>query len=456
MSIQINRGPTFSYDNTRPTLYGGATTSCCPPLFDLTCSDGSIGVFHSGGEFALALQWFGLQRARYRREEVNYLQFMGAIRRQANDTSLPGVPDAICDPGDSTTFGKVCTDFKDCFGLIKIIGDPMVDGGNSLPYCQFSPRVFINGQTIVDDAAWHEANVTETMWATFVYNLLWGIKDNAANKMGHYGLWSLLQGYGDARDYVYPCDELKPKHLDWAGNEMCNATPMAGITLNGQALVAEFRTNLYSTLRSIFRALKRQMAKTRGITGMAFSYGDFALMGPAEAFDCLIQCAVCFTECNNNNQYMDTERAALALQQLRNGGEGYGEIVIDGFRIPLIPFDPELISEDSAGALTRTGTLRNADGTFNFMFLFRGVGTSRFLYPEFNPMDDSTRWPTRDNGMVQLYEETSDVCVKAGARMEWRWDKRGSMFQTLIQNVKCEQILPNNILGTLGVATTTC
>lgn len=453
----VQRGQTFTYDPTIPSPYGGPAALCCPPLFDLSCNDGSIGIFHTGGEFSQAMAWFGTRRARAVREEVTYLQYMGALKRTAGDTSLPGVPEDICGMGDCARFGANCTDVKECFGLLKICGEPVVDGGNSLPYCERDLRVTIDGQVIANDAEWHEANVTEALWNTWVYNLMWGYRNTTTQKFGHWGLASLLQFYpaGDPRNYTYACPELTPKILDWAGNPACGAAPMPGITLNGVALVDEFRTNLYQTLRAILRALIRQINRTRGLTSLNFNYGDWAILAPAEVFDCLIQCAVCFTECAGNCLNLDTERAALMLQELRNGGIGWGELNFDGFRVPLIPFDPALFVEDDAGAVTIEGSMRNADGTYNLMLLYRGSGGNRILQPEFNPLDDGT-WPTRDNGMVQLYEERSDICVKTGARAEWRWEKRGVMFQTLIKNVKCESILPSSILLNPEPATSSC
>jgi len=448
------------YSNTNPTIYGGPAVSCCPPLFDLSCNDGSIGIFHTGGELEMAMRWFGLRAARSVRETVNFLQYMGGLRRTPGDTTMPGTPANICEPGDCATFGTPCTDVKECFGLLKICGDPVVDGGNSLPYCERDPRVTIGGESIANDEAWHEMNVTEATWNTFVYNLLWSYRLPSAsgpipaNPFGHYGLWSLLHGFGDARDYVYPCPELAPKILDWAGNPACSPTPQAGITLNGQALADEYTTNIYDTLRSIFRALQRQISRTRGLMSGAFQYGDWAILGPQEAFDCLIECAVCFTECNNDFMQMDSERAAIRLQELREAGEGFGELRFDRFRVPLIPFDPTLITDDGTTVAELPG-LRNADGTYNLLFLYRGSGNNRVLQPEFNPLSDGT-WPTRDNGMVQLYMDTQDVCRKMGARLEWRWHKVGMSFSFIIKNIECAQILPNQLVQTFQRAETTC
>lgn len=453
----VQRGPVITYDSALPTLYGGPAALCCPPLFNLSCSDGSVGIFHTGGEFAQALQWFGRRRARAVREEVNYLQFMGSLRRKSGDTSLPGVPETICEPGDSASFGAACTDIKDCFGLLKVSGDPVVDGGNSLPYCERDVRVTIDGEMIENDQAWHEANATEALLATWAYNLMWGFRNATNQKFGHWGLASLLQFYPalDARNYVYPCPELTPKVLDWNGHPACSAAAMAGITLNGVALNAEFRTNLYFTIRAILRALIRQINRTRGLTALNFNYGDWALMAPAEIFDCLIQCAVCFTECAGNCLNLDSERAAIVMQELRNGGIGWGELNFDGFRIPLIPWDPGMFVESALGVVTTEGSMRNVDGTFNMMLLYRGSGNNRVLQPEYNPLDDGS-WPTRDDGLIQLYEDRSDICVRPGARTEWRWEKRGSMFQTLIKNIDCDSILPNTLLITPTPAESTC
>lgn len=445
----------IAYDPTLPTLYGGPAIQCCPPLFDLGCSDGSVGIFHNGGEFAQAMSWFGIRRARAVREELNYLQFMGGVKRGSGDTSQPGVPETICGPGDCTTWGAPCIDAKTCFGLIKTCSSPVVDGGNSLPYCLSDPRATIDGLRIDNDEEWHMANMTETMWNLFVYNLMYGVRNVTTDKLGHYGLWSLLGGYGDVRDYVYPCDEMRPHILNWNGNDACSATALAGITLDGVALADDFRLNIFHTLRAILRALMRQIGRTRGLTANSWNYGDWALMGPSEAFDCLIQCAVCFTECANNCLNLDTERAALMIKEMRTSGIGWGELNFDGFRIPLIPFDPTIFEESSAGVVTKKGSLVNPDGTFNFMLLYRGSGNNRVLQPEYNPLDDGTL-DTSENGMFQWIEDRESSCVVPSARMEWRWEKRAPFLNVLIKNVKCEQILPNSILSSPLAAINQC
>lgn len=452
----IQRHGTVDYDQATAVQLYGPNISCCPPLFDLGCSDGSIGVFHTGGEYELAMRWFGLRRARAVREEIQYLQFMGGIRRDPASLRNPGVPADICDAGNCATFGAPCVDNKSCFGMLKACGDPVIDGGNSLPYCVNDPRVNIAGENIESDEQWHEMNTTEALWNMFVYNLLWGVRDTTDNKLGHYGLWSLLQGYGDARDYTYPCTEVEPNELDWGGNAACSATALTGITLNGQAIGAAFTTNVYSTLRSMFRAFRRQAARTRGITGRGLEFGDWVIMGPEEVFDCLIDCQVCYIECGNDITRMDSERAAIRLQELRDSGIGFGSMTFDGITVPFIPFDPTLIEVDPAtGDASQLPGMRNADGTYNLMFLYRGAGNQRVLQPEYNPLDDGT-YPTRDGGMIQMYMDHEDICKRLGTRLEWRWHKAGMMFQTLIKNIACEQLMPSQIVEEFSAAEPNC
>lgn len=452
--IAVHRGASIAYDNTVPTIYGGAATACCPPLFG-QCVDGTIGIFHTGGESELALGWFGLKRATARRTEVAYLQYIGAIKAAGGHVGLPGVPTTICDVGDLARFGEPCIDVQDCFGLIKICSDPMVNGGNSLPYCERYPRFTIDGVQVDDDIMWHEHNATEAMLSDLAYNLLWGYKDGSANKMGHYGLWSLMGGYGDAKDYTYPCPELEPHILDWGGNPACNTVGQGGITLDGQALAEPFTLNLYSTLRDYLRGMRRRMRRTQGIAQTNWSYGDWALLGPEEVFDCIVACETCFTECNNNFQYMDTERAAMKLQELRNAGEGYGGMDFDGFEVPMIPFDPTILTEAANGTVTPQGSLKNADGTYNFLFLFRGSGNQRVFQPEFNPLDDGT-WDTRDNGMTQIYENIDGICKTLCARTEWRWAKRAPFMQLLVKNVDCDTLISDTLVTDFTRAVTTC
>ena len=455
-AVQRHFDPATPYDPTVPSLYGNSSTSCCQPLFNNQCLDGSLGLFFAGGESSLAMQWFGFRRATARRTEVAFLQYIGGVKQAVGATNMPGVPSNICAPGETTSFGEPCTITQDCFGLLKLCSDPMIDGGNQLPYCERYPTFSVDGMQIDNDEMWHEAVLTEAWMATLSYNLLWGVKDATTNKMGHYGLWSLLGGYGDARDYVYQCPEMKPHILDWAGNPVCAPTAQTGITLDGQALGAEFTLNLYSTIRDYFRGMMRRLARTRGIASGNFNYGDWAILGPAEVFDCLIECATCFTECSGNMAWMDSERAAAKLQELRGAGEGYGALDIDGYMIPLIPYDPIIVDQIGAAAPTFQGSLKNADGTYNIMLLYRGSGSQRVLQPEYNPLDDSKLYDTRDNGMVQLILISDDVCTKECFRHEWRWGlNRASFLNLLIKNVQCTTLISDQLLTTLTEAPAT-
>jgi len=197
------------------------------------------------------------------------------------------------------------------------------------------------------------------------------------------------------------------------------------------------------------------MRRTGGISGANWNYGDWGFFGPEEAFECLYQCETCFTECNNNYQYMDTERAALRMQELRRMGEGFGGLDIDGYEVPAIPFDPSIITQVGSAAPTIQGRMRNDDGTYNFMLLFRGTGNQRLLQPEFNPLNDGS-WPTRDNGMTQLYTVTDDICSKLCSRQEWRWYNRAPFANLLIKNVKCDPLISEYLVDTLTAATSTC
>ncbi len=429
-------------------LYGSGyapSIDCCPPLFG-NCSDGTIGIFNTGGESEAFLRWIGLAPARTIKEEINYLQYMGAIKKGTNTSSQrPGVPLEICLPGDRASYGEPCTAIHSCFGEIKSTSDPIVDGG--LPYCVNDIRYTIDGTVITDDEMWHEANVSEAHMNAYAYNLLWGIKDNAQNKLGHYGLWSLLQGYDTpALNFQYECPELKPMILDWNCNDMASSDPMPGITLNGVALAPEWCVNLYATLRELHMVNKRRIAHTKGIATPEFAVGDVAIVGPSETFDCLMETATCYTECGGNCLLMDSQRAADNLRDLQNIGTNvgtWGGLHFRNFTVPFIAYDPTTLIEDAAGVVTPQGSLEAATpGCYHLMMLYRGSGNRRFMQPQFNALK-ANGWnkTIRDNGLIQVYMDHTDICETMGMRTEWRWNRRGSMFQILIKNVKCVPLM---------------
>ena len=91
------------------------------------------------------------------------------------------------------------------------------------------------------------------------------------------------------------------------------------------------------------------------------------------------------------------------------------------------------------------------------MMLYRGSGNRRFMQPQYNALK-ANGWnkTIRDNGLIQVYMDHTDICETMGMRTEWRWNRRGSMFQILIKNVKCVPLMDYRMSDTFTPADDNC
>ena len=423
---------------TKSQLYGGwniDANECCPPLFDPNCGDQSIYTFYGAGN--AFMRWLGVQRARSIVEIHKYLPYIAPDGTGAG-TPSSGVPAALCDFGEGVEMGEPCEIRQSCFGVIKRKSPKIIDGGMSLPYCESDPRFTIDGTEISNEYEWLEAQVTDVTMNDVVSQLMVGAGPQAVSGvMSHWGLLPLMgfnNGNNANPDFVYECDYIRPSVLDWAGNMACNIEEQAGITLNGQAVTGEFARSIYRALQSL---MMQKMKDFSRIFGGNVSFGDVAIIAPMELFECLIRCAVCDLMCDSCSTVIDNEAARGFYQELLIGGVGFGEIRFGNFRVPLIPYE-------GIDWATGRNHLKNADGTYNMLVLWRGNGSRRFLQPQYNPLDDSRnpRSVSRDNGQFQLkLLDTADDCECLQLRTEWRWLNRAPFLNCLITNIACDSLV---------------
>lgn len=404
------------------------TGSCLRPLWKDGCDDGSILEYVGENGNLAMLRWIGLERANAQNESVKILTYRGY------DPTKSLVPDDVCCPGSKVITGGICTINYSCFGIVRLEAPPAKNGGTGLPNCVQDPRYTIGGEQITNDAEWNESVLSMGIARGINYQFGKGAGPvGVSGKPDHWGWISLLDGTADEAGYWDGCPDFKPHILDWNNKPTCDAKAQDGILWDGDPLAEKYTTNLYKALMGIYKKLRTVFNRMPDLNNGGINYGDIAIVGDPDAFECLMECAVCYTQCNSDITRIDSLEARNFMNELSQGGEGWGEIRFGNVRIPLIPYNP--ICND-----TGLPALQNTDGTYNFAMIWRGSGANRPFVLQYNPLDDARFGATREDGLILLDSYKKQHCYVDSATAEWRIKLRNPCLQTWIKNVQCDTI----------------
>lgn len=421
---QLMKRLAYDLDAEPYRLVGG----CCPPLFS-DCTDTDIArLFYLGNE--PFMNWLGVRRAEACRIERTFLQYTGPSGASAGTPST-GLPneDAYCGPGDQTEFG-VCDFVLEGFGELRRSTPVRINGGNSLPRCRTDPRFTIDGRQINDQNDWDMSLALNQLMDDLAIRVLVGNKNTTFD---HDGLARIVKTGYTNKDGK-PCPLMDSTIINWNGSPACSVEGAAGVTINGVTI--EDGENLYHVLRELwYHNLERARLARLGAPGD----GDVALVLPQRAINCIIECAVCWIECSGDFTRMTSEAAADRRREFMQGIDGFAAIPFDGVMVPLIPYNPHNFA-------TNRGHMENSDGTFNMMFLWRGVGDRRVLTLEYNPLDDGTL-DTNENGRFQVWQTEDGICIQTTMRTEWRVYLDAPFLQSWINNIACDTLFGTVIPG---------
>ncbi|MCB9150307.1 MAG: hypothetical protein H6641_16255 [Caldilineaceae bacterium] len=424
----------------------GQQWGCCPPLFGECVDDEIVTLFQGMDAVEPALRWFGFRRAHKKSVKRAYLTYVapsGASIGQATD----GLPSTICGPGQKVEIGKPCYIEFCGFGEVRLMSHELKDGGNDIAWCDerdiYTVDLGDGPRLVQNDEEWWMAILSNQMMEMMATRLLVG---DSTSRYSSTTIPNDSDGLLKLLTMSYDCVG-NPTVLDWGGNPACDYTAangMSGISLNGEAVTGRrYATNLYTTMRQIFRENLRKFRMTRFLGGRGdLQYGDIGLLMPDWLAECLIECGICHVICRDDYTRRDSEIAAMKYEEWLNGGEGYGVLYFDGFPVPIIPYNPVDWSQVGADGNTSglRGLLENADGTANILMLWRGVGGNtgrRFLIPEYNDLSDGNK-ETAANGQVQLWLDECGRCYTLNLATEWRWYSDYPCVQTVITNVACD------------------
>jgi len=224
------------------------------------------------------------------------------------------------------------------------------------------------------------------------------------------------------------CASMDSIVVNWNGNGMGGG---AGITWNGNAIAATY--NFVDVLRAVVRRIKQRIRLAPSLAAQTLRVGDMILLLPDFLAQCLLDHFTCWSVCDGS-QYNEVQLNSLEGRQFRetlNGGLfGYGRIFIDGFEIPLIGYDWEMIT--------------NAAGTQGDIYLLTGqVGNIQTLMGEYNNMNmvpasyPEASYFATDGGRLLGWIEEDETCVRQSHEMQPRIVSWAPFLNARFQNVLC-------------------
>lgn len=307
-----------------------ATPFGCCNFFD-HCTDSILSLHYSGSLDLLDWMGFNVSEECYRS-----IEFINYVRPEMSEGQPTAgyISDPCADP-NGVEFGTCKLTVED-FGLFGRLG-PTRNIYTPKFYCKTQPRRRLDGSLVTDEREWDMRFIMDTMLDDIRRSLITGNASVA-------GQFDGLQRWVKTG---YSCSMLDSIILDWNGNPMSGG---AGITWNGAAVPATF--DFIEVLLATFRRIKRRISWSPVLKQQRMQVGDMILLLPDFMAACLLDFFTCWSVCDGgeyNPVSLQTYEARQFRTQLLGGMFGAGRIFLDGFEIPLMPYDWEMINGPTRG-----------------------------------------------------------------------------------------------------------
>lgn len=385
----------------RLTLSTDATIYGCCGLFDL-CNDRDLMSLSLEGTSPF-LDWLGWKLSL---ECVIRKSFIHYVRpEQYQGACTPGyLADPCADPYGGE-WGKCEFELND-FARLRRKGPVRDVTMNAVKLCEAQPRYRLDGTQITDDREFDMRIATEVL----LQDLKRMVVSGNAGVAGQFdGLNQLVKtGYIDPTGQT--CTSMDSQIIDWNGNDMDGG---AGITWNGHAVGPGF--GFIDVLLAVFRHIKQNIGYAPALDAQQMQVGDMVLVMPTFMTRCLLDLYTCWSVCGIAGPSGFTSMNSFEGRRFRdslNGGMfGAGRIYLDGFEIPLIAYDWDLIQgPTTADIYLLTGAVGGVKTISGQLLDMRPVpGT----YP-------GTSYAYTDGGKVLTWTDQDHTCVQQIVEMRPR------------------------------------
>jgi hypothetical protein len=422
MANQIQRARTHQDwggpEAVDPTTGVPSIYNCCG-LFDL-CGDADLMSLSFEGAVPF-LDWLTWQPTLVCEIVRNFITWVRPER--ANGVASPGWICNPCDDPYGTQWGS-CGFKLDHFGRLRRSGPVREAPRSKMILCENQPRYRLDGQMIVDDLEFDMRLAMEVLMQDLKRMVITG---NHATCGQFDGLVQYVKtGYVDPST-GHRCTSMDSFVVNWNGNDMGALPGGHGATLNGQAIPTG--TNFVDLLLWLWQAIRTRIGLSPQLASQTLTPGDVVLVMPSWMIRCLLDQYTCWSVCANSIN--DTYEARTFRNNLNGGMFGYGEIQLDGFRIPLIGYDWGLQSGPTRG---------------DIYMLTGSIGTTRLLNGQYLDMRGAPgAWPealfnVTDGGRVLQWAERQHTCMQRIVEMQPRILSWAPWAQARIEEVVCHGI----------------
>ena len=381
------------------TLSTAATIGGCCGLFDL-CTDADLMSLSMGGQEPF-LDWLGWEKTDLCMIRKSFITWVRPAASQGSRTS--GIVTDPCGDSNGAEWGK-CDFILEGFARLRRHTPTRDVTKNLLRLCDMQPRYRLDGSPITDNIEFDMRIVTEALLQDLRRMIITGTHTVGTDDGQFDGLQQLINtGYADPEGVR--CCMMDSIVVDWNQHNMCDATAAGhGTTWNGVALATGW--NFINVLLAVYRRIRRRMQMAPALNAN-LAVGDMVLVMPAMAAQCLMDCFTCWSLCISS---LDLNMDSRKYRDNLNGGMfGGGRIFLDGFEIPIMPYE---------WALTGNNNLSDA------YLLTNKVGGQRLINGQFNDLSKSVpkmiAADYTDGGRLLTWTEQDKTCLMREVEMQPR------------------------------------
>jgi len=390
-----------------------ATPFGCCNYFD-HCADEILTLHYRGGLDLLDWMGFNVSDECYR--TIEFINFTRP--EQAAGVCTTGHISNPCDDPHGFEFGTCKLTVED-FGRYGRHG-PVRDIMTPKKYCKTDPRRRLDGTVVTDEREWDMRFAMDVLLDDIRRHLVTG---NSATA----GQFDGLQQWVATG---YDCNMLDSIVIDWNSNPMAGGN---GVTWNGAAVANTW--DFIDVLQAAYRRIRRRISWAATLNTAQLQRGDIILVMPHFMTTCLLDFFTCWSVCAGtefNEVNLQTYEARQFRTQLLGGLFGFGEITIDGFPIPLMAYDWEMINGPTTG---------------DIYMLTGSVGANRIWEGEHLSASQAASelgglgYFQADGGRVLGKWDVNNECKQMKLWMHPRLFNRAPWSQVRFQNVACQGVV---------------
>jgi hypothetical protein len=404
------------------TLATDTTIFGCEALFDV-CTDAALMSLSFEGT-APFLDWIGWEKTDVCVIKKAFINFVRAEPTAQGTKTAGWLADPCADPN---TFEVDYCDFTlTDFARLRRESPTRDITKTALRYCDIQPRYRLDGSQITDQREYDFRLATEVLLQDLKPMVVDGNKATAGQFSG---LELLVKtGYADSDGSL--CPAMDSIVIDWNDNGMDGG---AGITWNGAAVGATY--GYIDLLQAIFRRIRHRIRMAPALAAQKMKVGDMVLLLPEDFVGCVLDSFTCWSVCDETIVGIDSLEARRFREQLGSGAFGAGHITLDGFDIPIMPYDWGLI---------------NSGQTFDSYLLTGAVGNVKLIQGQFNDMQNAASarpdtFSATDGGRLLNWSRNANTCDVQVVEMQPRLLMWAPWAEARIMDVVCD--VPGGVLS---------